>query len=192
MKRFAAYYFTSSTPCHSTWHHFLISKTVLSTPYKRVKDQVSQTSKQSHSEEKEIGNHSIIDLVFFYNTSTRNERHECNTNDTSAARVGKEQYECNKGETRATRVRPSETRELHEQHQCDTSSIRTTQVRHEWEILILITTRVTTYFHTPILAIWQIKDYKERNNFILRNTFWKCLIPLPKCIWKVHHKNWTL
>ena len=29
-------------------------------------------------------------------------------------------------------------------------------------------TQVKTYFHTPILAIWQIKDYKERNNFILK------------------------
>ena len=34
-----------------------------------------------------------------------------------------------------------------------------------------------SYFHTPVLAIWQIKDYKERNNFILRTTFGKCLFP---------------
>ena len=27
------------------------------------------------------------------------------------------------------------------------------------------------YFRTPILAKWQMKDYKERNNFILRITF---------------------
>ena len=47
---------------------------------------------------------------------------------------------------RATRIRPA---------------------RHELEISIFITSRVKTYFHTPILAIWQMKDYKERNNFIL-------------------------
>ena len=31
--------------------------------------------------------------------------------------------------------------------------------------------QVKTYFDRPILAIWQIKDYKERNNFIIRTTF---------------------
>ena len=84
----------------------------------------------------------------------------------------------------------------------DTSVIRTTRVRHECytndtsatrvENLILITTRVKTYFHTPILAMHQMKDYKERNDFILRTTFWKWLVPMPKCVWKVHHKIWTL
>ena len=74
----------------------------------------------------------------------------------------------------------------------DTSDKSATQVRHEWEILIFITARIKTYFQTPILAIWQMKHYEERNNFILRTTFEKCLIPMPKCIWKVHHKNWIL
>ena len=51
----------------------------------------------------------------------------------------------------------------------------TTRVRYERcesdtseKFLILVTTRVKTYFHTHILAISQMKDYKERNNFILR------------------------
>ena len=26
-----------------------------------------------------------------------------------------------------------------------------------------------------------MKDYKEKNNFILRTTFRKCLVPMPKC-----------
>ena len=34
-----------------------------------------------------------------------------------------------------------------------------------------------------------MKDYKEKNNFILRATLWKCLVPMPKCIGKVHQKN---
>ena len=96
-----------------------------------------------------------------YNTSVR---HECNTN--------------------ATRV-------LHEWHECDTSATRTTQVRHEWKILILIMTRVKTYFHTPTFTIRQVKDYKERNSLILRTTFWECLAPMSKCVWKMLHKNWT-
>ena len=58
-----------------------------------------------------------------------------------------------------------------------------TRVRHEWKKLILIPTRVKTYFHNPIFTIWQLKDYKERNNFILRTTFWKCLTTVPKYIW---------
>ena len=68
---------------------------------------------------------------------------------------------------------------------CDTIPTKTTRVRHEWKLLILIMARVCrkTYFQT-----WQMKDYKERNNFILRTTFWKCLVPMAK----VHHKNWTL
>ena len=96
-----------------------------------------------------------------YNTSVR---HECNTN---------------------------ATRELHEWHECDTSATRTTQVRHEWKILILIMTRVKTYFHTPTFTIWQVKDYKERNSLILRTTFWENLAPMSKCVWKMLHKNWT-
>ena len=118
----------------------------------------------------------------FYNMSARHERHECDTNDTSATRVRHEQNEYD----------TSETRVLHQRHECDTSAKKTIRVRQEWEVLILITTRVKTYFHTPILAIWKMKDYKERNNFVLRTTFWKCLAPMPKCIWKVHRKNWTL
>ena len=48
------------------------------------------------------------------------------------------------------------------------------------------------HFHSPTLPIYQMKVYKERNNFIPRTIFWKCLVPLSKGVWKVHHKNWTL
>ena len=67
-------------------------------------------------------------------------------------------------------------------HKCDTSAIRTTRVRHKWKILILITTRVKTYFRTLIFTIWQVKDHKERNNFILRTTIWKLLVSTSKCV----------
>ena len=36
-----------------------------------------------------------------------------------------------------------------------------------------------------------MKDDKESNYFSLRTMFWKCLLPMLKCVWKVHHKNWT-
>ena len=84
-----------------------------------------------------------------YNTSARHKLHECITTDTNATKVTQiqhKQHECN---TSATRV-------LHKRHECNTRT------------LILTTTRLKTYFHSPI---WQVKDYKERNNFILRTTF---------------------
>ena len=73
------------------------------------------------------------------NPSARHERQECDTSDTNATRVRHKWHECNTSETRATPVR----------HKCRTSATRTTRVRHEWKILILIVTRVKTYFHTP-------------------------------------------
>ena len=68
---------------------------------------------------------------------------------------------------------------LNLQHECQTQA---TRVRHEWKILILITTSLKTYFHTLIFIIWQVKDYNERNNLILRTSFWKCLVSMPKCV----------
>ena len=97
-----------------------------------------------------------------YNRSARHEQHECDKSNTNAARV---------------------------RHKCDASATLKTRVRHEWRFLILITTRVKTYFHTLIFTIWRLKDYKERSNFMLRITFWKCLFSMLKCIQKVHHKN---
>ena len=82
----------------------------------------------------------------------------------------------------ATRVR----------HEGNKTATRTTRVRQKWKILILITTRVKIFFHTTMLTIWQMKDHKERNSFIPRTIFWRCLLSIPKYIWEVHYKNWTL
>ena len=78
----------------------------------------------------------------------------------------------NTSKTLATPVRP----------ECGTSATLTTRVRHEWKTLILITARVKTYFHTIMFTIWQMKDYKDRNNFILRTAFWKCHVYMPKYV----------
>ena len=70
-----------------------------------------------------------------------------------------------------------ETSELmrHDRHKCDKSATRVLNERHECDtsekLLILITARVKTYFYIPIFTIWQVNDYKERNNFILSTTF---------------------
>ena len=109
-------------------------------------------------------NYSAIKSSLIYNTSARHERHEC---DTSATRVRHEQRKC---DTIATRA-------LHERHECDTSEKK----------LILITARVKAYYHIPIFTMWQMKDYKVWNNFVLgttsgnasfpsQNAFEKCTI----------------
>ena len=117
----------------------------------------------------------ILQSSLFYNTKCQTQatqaRHDCDTNEMSATRVRYEQYECYKNDTSATQM---------------------TRVWHEWKSLILIATRVKTHFHTSILVVWQMRDYRERKNVILRTTFCKCIIPLPRYIWKVHHKNWNL
>ena len=77
--------------------------------------------------------------------------------------------------------------------ECDTSA---TRVWHEWDTSDTIAAQVLQKRHEcdtgekPLLkvTIWQVTDYKEKNNFILKTTFWKCLVPTPKCVWKVHHK----
>ena len=80
-----------------------------------------------------------------------------NTSDTSATQVGNEQHE---RDTSVTRV-------LHEQPECDT------RVK---KISILITTQVKTYFHIPILTIWQVK-YREWNNFVQSTAFGNASFP---------------
>ena len=107
-----------------------------------------------------------------YNTSPRHERRKCDMSATQTTRV---QHEWDTSDTSATQM-------LHERHKCDTIATRTTRVRHKWKILILIMAWVKTNFHTPRFTIWQVKDYKETNNFILRTTFWKYLVPMPKCV----------
>ena len=63
------------------------------------------------------------------------------------------------------------TRVRHERHQCNTSATRMLHEQHECD------TRVKKFdfdnnmsesiISHPILAIWEMKDCKERNNFIL-------------------------
>ena len=83
-----------------------------------------------------------------------------------------------------------QTRVWHEQYECNTSNTSAAQVRHESDTNDTSATWVKNFdfqnetrenmFSHPTLAIWQMKDYKERNNIILKTTFWQCLIPTPK------------
>ena len=115
-----------------------------------------------------ISHYSEVRSSLIYNTSARYERHECQTSDTSGTRVRHERHECNtqvqhKGCTNDT----SATRVLHERHGCDTNE----------KNLILIITQINTYFQIPLFTIWQLKDYKKRNNFILSTTFGNASFP---------------
>ena len=71
--------------------------------------------------------------------------------------------------------------ERHEYDTSDTSATRALHKRHECDMgekkLILITTRVKTCFRIPIFTIWQVKDHKERSNFILSTTFGNASFP---------------
>ena len=79
----------------------------------------------------------------------------------------------------------SETRAVRVQHECDTNDPIATRVKN----FDFDNDTSKTYFHNPILAIWQLKYNKEMNRFILRTTFWKHIVPMPKCVPIVHHKK---
>ena len=98
-----------------------------------------------------------------YNTSARNERHKC---DTSATQVRHEQHEC---DTSATRV-------LQERHECHTSENCKSQ-------------SILSHSYIYHIASERLQGVEQ---FYSKYFLWKCLIPMPECVWKVHHKNWTL
>ena len=64
----------------------------------------------------------------------------------------------------------------HERQEC----YLTTRVRHERKNLILVTIRVKIYFHTLIFTIWQVKDYKEKEQFHSNNYFLEISLLHPK------------
>ena len=70
-------------------------------------------------------------------------------------------------DTNAIRVR-------HEWHECYTSNTSASRVKN---LDFDITTPVKTNFHTHILAIKQMKDFKERNNFVQELLFGNALFP---------------
>ena len=59
-----------------------------------------------------------------------------------------------------------------------------------WE-LRLSTWDPSWIIQTPILAIRHMKDYMERKNFNLSSNFWRWLLHVLNCVWKVLHKNVT-
>ena len=64
--------------------------------------------------------HLTVKLIQSNLSDVRHERHECNSNDTSATRVKKERHECDTSATRTTRVR----------HECYTIDTSVTRVKN--------------------------------------------------------------
>ena len=86
----------------------------------------------------------------------------------------------NKSNTGATRVR-------HEQHECYTNDTSATQVKN----FDFHNDTSETFFHTPLLAIQQMKEYKERNNalFLCQNAFEMCITKTELCNGKSYIKK---
>ena len=120
-----------------------------------------------------------------YNMSARQERHECDTSATQATRVWHERRDSDTSETIARHYWDTSDTSAARVQECDTNDTSVTGVKNfDFKMA-----RRETFFHTPILAMWQMKRYKERKTFILRITYWKCVIVIAKCVWKMHHNN---
>ena len=94
----------------------------------------------------------------------------------------------------------------HKRHECDMNYTRTVRMRHECNTNDTSATRVKNFdihnetseniFSHPILAVWQMKDYRERNSIIVRtdsfpyqSTFEKCTAKTELCNPKSYIQN---
>ena len=128
----------------------------------------------------------IVRSSLFYNTSAR---HECQTR---ATRV---QHECKTNDMSSTRVQ-------HEGHKCDTSVTWTTRVRHERypndtsvtleKNFDFVNDTSENIFSHPYTSYMANEKLQGETQFHYKNYLWKFLVPMPTCIYKVHHKSWTL
>ena len=90
-----------------------------------------------------------------YNTSARHERHECDTNDTSATKTTQVQHELDTSDTSATQL----------WHECYTNDTSGTRVR----IFDFDNDKSEKIFSHPYISYMANERW---NNFILRTTFW--------------------
>ena len=97
------------------------------------------------------------------------------------------QYEC---KTTATRVL----------HECDTSATRTKRVRHECYTNDTSAIRVKNFvfdnetneeniFSHPYISYVANERLQEKNNFIRKTTFWKCMVSMPNAFEKCTTKT---
>ena len=90
-------------------------------------------------------------------------------------------------------------------HECDTSDAsetRTIRTRHECYTNDTIATRVKNFdfsndtsentFSHPYIYYIESERLQREEQFHSKNYLLKMPCPMPKCIWKVHHKNWIL
>ena len=105
---FFCFFFQKGAPTLRSFHNCFFQNFIHETSFICSKKHISYSDKQDHE---------TIRFSLLYNTSARHERHECDTNYTSATRVRHERYEC---DTSVTRV-------LLKRHECDTIA---TQINH--------------------------------------------------------------
>ena len=104
------------------------------------------------------------------------------TSETITKRATRARHEWDKSKSSATEVR----------HKCYTNDTTAAQVNN-FEFYNDTNKNIISHAYIYFMAkIKEIKDHKDKNNFIVRTTFWKCFVPMPKSVWKVHHKNWSL
>ena len=103
------------------------------------------------------------------------------TSDVSAIKATQmrdEWHECSTSEIRVILMR-------HEWHEYDTSATRTTRVWHEWK-----TFNFDNYiFLHPYIYYMASERLQAEELFHSMYYLWKCLIPMQKYVWKVHHKK---
>ena len=78
-----------------------------------------------------------------------------------------------------------DTSARHERHECQTNDTNTTRVKN---LDFDNATSENIFSHSYISYIANEK-LQGRGNFILRTSFLKCLLLMPKCAVKVHHRN---
>ena len=75
----------------------------------------------------------------------------------------------------------------HEWHECDANDAIATRVKN----FDFDNETSENMFPHPYIS-YMANERLQGSNFILRTSFWKCLVPTPKWVWKVHCKNWIL
>ena len=85
------------------------------------------------------------------------------------------------------------TRARHERHKCDTSDTSATrvrherQVRHEWKIFDFDNCTSKNIFSHSSVYYMASERLQGEEQFHSKYYLWKCLIPVPKCVWL--HQN---
>ena len=74
----------------------------------------------------------------------------------------------------------------------DTSETRATRVWHEWKNFDFENYTSKNIFSHSYIYYMASERLQGKEQFHFKHCLLKCLIPIPKCVWKMHHKKWAL